>query len=87
MDLKTHFRTLSEDQRAQLASACDATLGHLKNVMYGLRPCSAELAAALERETAGAVRRWDMRPKDWQEVWPELKGVAGAPTADAEQGA
>lgn len=55
-----------------MASACDTTLGHLKNVGYGYRPCAAELAVRIERHTAGQVSRRDLRPSDWQDIWPEL---------------
>jgi hypothetical protein len=85
MDLKTHLTELSFEQRQALATACKTSLGHLKNVMYGLKPCSAELAALLERESGGAVRRWDTRPADWHLVWPELVGIEGAPPTEDEQ--
>ena len=87
MDLKTHLAALTVPQRDALAAACGATRGHLQNIVYGLRPCSPELAAALERESQSAVRRWDMRPDDWHLIWPELIGSAGAPEPKAEQGA
>lgn len=33
--------------------------------------------ARIERATG--VRRWEFRPDDWHEIWPELIGVEGAP--------
>ena len=30
---------------------------------------------ALERESAGAITRRDLRPDDWREIWPELEEV------------
>jgi DNA-binding transcriptional regulator YdaS (Cro superfamily) len=39
----------------------------------------------IERATDRAVMRWDLRPKDWHLVWPELVGTEGAPApADRE---
>lgn len=32
----------------------------------------AEFCSAIERETEGAITRRDLRPSDWQEIWPEL---------------
>lgn len=87
MELKKHLADISLEQREALAVACQTSLGHLKNVMYGLKPCSAELASHLERETGGVVRRWDVRPKDWHMVWPELVGIDGAPEVKVAQGA
>ena len=31
-----------------------------------------EHCAAIERATAGAVTRQDLRPNDWESIWPEL---------------
>lgn len=40
--------------------------------------------AAIEAATGGAVRRWDLRPDDWDRIWPELIGQAGAPAVEAK---
>ena len=45
----------------------------------GARPVPPRLAPAIERLTAGAVMRWDARPDDWWEIWPELRDRRGAP--------
>ena len=39
------------------------------------RPVPLERCVAIERATAGKVTRRDLRPDDWQDIWPEL-GVA-----------
>ena len=39
---------------------------------------------AIEIASAGAVRRWQMRPDDWHRIWPELIGSAGAPAINEE---
>ena len=87
MDLKTYLQSLDVPERDKLAAACSATRGHLQNVMYGQRPCSPELAAALERESGGQVRRWETRPGDWHLIWPELVGAEGAPEIPTEAAA
>ncbi|MEF8755966.1 MAG: helix-turn-helix domain-containing protein [Accumulibacter sp.] len=38
----------------------------------GKRRFPAELCAAIERATGGAVTRRDLRPDDWARIWPEL---------------
>lgn len=40
-----------------------------------------ELGAAIEK--AGGGMRWDQRPDDWFEIWPELVGAEGAPEVPA----
>lgn len=52
----------------------------MRNVIYG-KPCSPELAAAIDVQSGGVVRRWHMRPGDWHRIWPELIGRDDAPSA------
>jgi DNA-binding transcriptional regulator YdaS (Cro superfamily) len=77
--LKSYLAPLDSEQRDQFASRCGTSKGHLQNVMYGVRPCGTDLAVCIERETQLAVRRWDLRPDDWNKHWPELIGATGAP--------
>jgi DNA-binding transcriptional regulator YdaS (Cro superfamily) len=79
MDLKSFLAPLSPDQRDDFAKRSGAKPGHLRNVMYGFRPCATDLAVSIERESKGAVRRWELRPDDWHKHWPELVGADGAP--------
>ena len=51
-----------------------------------------EHCAAIERATAGAVTRRDLRPDDWHRIWPELvtaefPAPEPAPAADAKAAA
>jgi len=51
------------------------TRAYLKQIAYGNKRASAEVAVAIERETGSATRK-DLRPDDWHLVWPELAAVA-----------
>jgi DNA-binding transcriptional regulator YdaS (Cro superfamily) len=82
MDFKTFFAPLSTEARDEFAKACETSRGHLQNVMSGYRPCATDLAVAIERESKGAVRRWDLRADDWWRHWPELIGTDGAPVPE-----
>jgi DNA-binding transcriptional regulator YdaS (Cro superfamily) len=33
----------------------------------------------IEHDSELELRRWDLRPKDWHLIWPELIGMEGAP--------
>lgn len=83
MKLISHLKPLSASERQAMASACDTTLGHLKNVGYGYRPCAAALAVRIEQYTAGQVSRRDLCPDDWRAIWPELADVTATPTQPA----
>lgn len=72
MPLKEHLKAYSREKRGELAVRCGTTLGHITNISYGYKNCSEKLAVAIERETFGAVTRRDLRPDDWQQIWPEL---------------
>lgn len=49
------------------------------------KPIAAVRCLAIDRATAGEVRRWDLRPTDWWLIWPELIGAEGAPAVPAEE--
>lgn len=90
MDLKTYMSPLTPEQREQFAHRCGTTRGHLQNVMYGIRTCAPELAAAIERESVAEVccetvlpgRRWTrVKDKDWpNKAGRPLLDVATSPT-------
>lgn len=72
MDLKTYLLNLDVPERDGFAVRCGTTRGHLQNVMNGHRPCAPGLAVAIERESKKKVTRQELRPDDWQAIWPEL---------------
>jgi DNA-binding transcriptional regulator YdaS (Cro superfamily) len=83
MSLKTFIRELpDDDMRRDFAARCGTTIGHLRNVMYGQRQCSAELAVAIERESLRRVTRPELCPETWRHIWPELHAqtLANQPT-------
>ncbi|TLP68213.1 helix-turn-helix domain-containing protein [Pseudomonas nitroreducens] len=77
------MRTKQTALLAWLKTATDAqiqrtgtTRGYLRQIGYGNKIASPEVAAALERETEGSVKRQALRPEDWSRIWPELASVA-----------
>ncbi len=62
MDFITYYLSLKPAQRAELAQAAGTTPLSLRNVAYGYRHASAELALAIELESHGAVRVASTRP-------------------------
>lgn len=85
MDLKTYLSAKTKEEREEFAAKCESTLGHIQNVMYGIRPCAADLAVHIFRESDGLVTRWELRPLDWHKFWPELIGSEGAPEVPTQQ--
>lgn len=58
--------------RRALAEKCGIGDDYLYQVLTGRRICSPELCVALEQQSKGAVTRQELRPSDWQAIWPEL---------------
>lgn len=62
---------------ADLAGIHHATLYQaMSGKGFGLSP---QEAVRIEELTNREIRRWDLRPKDWWLVWPELRNRKGAP--------
>lgn len=75
MDLKSYFFALQDDGREAFAKKCGTTHGHMRNVAYGYKPASTELAVAIERESKKAVTRQEMFPDTFKKKWPELRST------------
>lgn len=69
--LKGYLRRIPQDLRVDFARRCGCSLSHLKFVAYGAKQLSAELAIAIERESAGQVRVETLRPDI---TWHVIRG-------------
>lgn len=81
MDLRTFTQNMPRGGMAAFALRLKIKpiyLSQLAARQDGREP-SAALCVDIERETELVVRRWDLRPKDWHRIWPELIGADGAP--------
>ena len=72
MDLKQYLSELAPAERDIFAKQCRTSAGHLRNVAYGDRTASTELAVCIERESGGEVTRIEMFPDSFADKWPEL---------------
>lgn len=62
------LKEASDDQ----VSSTSTSRGYLRQIAYGNKRASAELAARVEMATGGMVGRKELRPDDWFVIWPEL---------------
>ena len=71
-----HFMNLQNfllsNTQASLALSLGVSQGLVHQWAKGLRPVSPQQCVAIEKATNGAVTRKDLRPDDWQLIWPEL---------------
>ena len=74
MQLKTFLAAMSRTERLAFAKKVGTSAGHLTNASYGYAPLNPAICVAIERESDRIVTRQELRPKDWQAIWPELAG-------------
>ena len=58
--------------QSALARCLGVTSPAVSQWVKGVRPVPAKHCTAIERATGGQVTRRDLRPDDWQDIWPEL---------------
>lgn len=71
MNIQTYLKKHPE-KRGEIASSLGVSVAYVYQWMRGIRPVPVQYCAAIEKVTVGAVSRKDLRPDDWQEIWPEL---------------
>jgi DNA-binding transcriptional regulator YdaS (Cro superfamily) len=65
----------------QLATALGVQPPSVSDWITGKRSVPIERCVAIERATGGEVTRRDLRPDDWQAIWPELADPQQQPEA------
>lgn len=94
-NLRMNFKDWVNGQRGRslaIAQALGVTPPVVSDWVTGKKGVPLERCVQIERATNGEVRRQDLRPDDWQDIWPELaQAPANQPHAAtenvAEQGA
>lgn len=57
---------------SDLAKALGVSVPTVSEWCHGRRPVPIRWCIAIENATDGCVTRRDLRPDDWQHIWPEL---------------
>lgn len=86
MNLTEYLSQAPRGYGSLLASQLGVSQPTVSDWCTGKKQVPEKRCVAIERATNGAVSRRDLRPTDWQDIWPELAQQAGA-TTDAVQGA
>lgn len=71
MELKTYL-SQERGRLSALAREIGAHVPDLSRWADGSRPVPIVYAPSIEAATGGLVTRKDLRPDDWQRIWPEL---------------
>jgi len=72
MNLKTYITEGRRGTAASLAAVLGVSPSYLSQMASGDAPVSPERCVEIEVATNGDVTRRDLRPEDWQRIWPEL---------------
>lgn len=70
--------------QAEMARILEVTPAMINQLMKGSRPVPVEHCYAIEVASKGSVTRRDLRPDDWQKIWPELAHLAPAGVAPSQ---
>ena len=62
----------STESAASLAAKLKISPVLISQWRTGIRPVPVERCTAIEQATNGQVTRKDLRPYDWESIWPEL---------------
>lgn len=77
MNLKTYISSGHGNAKV-LAEKLSIHPSFLSQMVSGDRAISPERCVLIEQATNGAVTRKDLRPDDWERIWPELSEKEGA---------
>lgn len=67
-----HWVNEQRGRSLAIAQALGVSPPVVSDWVTGKKRIPIDRCPAIERVTAGAVTRRDMRPDDWQDIWPEL---------------
>lgn len=89
MGLKEFLASLPKGGAASFAADCDISPIYLSQLAARQdgRQAKPALCVTIEEKSRYVVRRWDLRPDDWRDIWPELRHADGAPPVEAKAGA
>lgn len=78
MKFSTYLERLPKGGKKALAKQLEIAPSYLSRIASGERSITPSRAMDIERATAGAVTRKDLRPDDWFDHWPELAMQKGS---------
>ena len=71
-ELLAYINKCTDVQREALAANCKTSINYLRKAISTRQLLGPVLCVLIERATGGQVTRKDLRPNDWQDIWPEL---------------
>lgn len=72
MNLKEFISTSERGTAKRLAAFLGVSPSYLSQMASGESSISERRCVLIERFSSGKLSRRDLRPDDWQDIWPEL---------------
>lgn len=72
MNLKTYLSQQERGSATKLAKQLSISISYLSQITAGTCAVSPGRCIEIEKATSGLVSRKDLRPSDWEQIWPEL---------------
>ena len=73
-----YLNKLPEAERESICALIGTTYGYVRKATSAKQTPEPLRCVEIERATDGAVTRRDLRPDDWERIWPELADRAAA---------
>ena len=73
-----------KDEQDAMMRLAGTTVGYVRKTVSSGKNFGALISVRIESVTDKAVMRWDLRPNDWWQIWPELIGHPDAPPISSE---
>lgn len=73
--LLIYLNGLSKQEQVDFALRCGTTVGYMRKACSTGGLLREKVCALVEMNSAGAVKRIELRPEDWMEIWPELRAA------------
>lgn len=83
MNLRAYLASLERGGASRIAELLGISISYLSQLSTGAAAISPARCVAIEFATGGEVTRKDLRPDDWQSIWPELASAEAAVPAQA----
>ncbi|QQN36642.1 helix-turn-helix domain-containing protein [Rahnella aceris] len=72
MQLKQYISSLKRGGAKELAEKLGVSKSYLSQMASGASPVPPSRCLVIEGVTGGVVTRADLRPKDWENIWPDF---------------
>ncbi|WP_429562070.1 Cro/Cl family transcriptional regulator [Paraburkholderia sp. MM6662-R1] len=83
--LRLFLNAMSPRDQESFSRSCGTTIGYLRKAISSGQRLRTDLCVKIEQRSDYYLMRWDLRPTDWHEHWPELIDKPGSPPVPVAQ--